>query len=94
MIGKTSPERLSLINFELARKFLDDRGVIIPPRSKVEFCGTIRYASVDALNGKEMGPVDDLWAWFYSVIELTSGRIPLPDKEAPQGRVRANLSLV
>ncbi|CAG5112443.1 Oidioi.mRNA.OKI2018_I69.chr2.g6659.t1.cds [Oikopleura dioica] len=69
--------RLFIYDFGLARKFADDRGMLRPPRdTKCPFRGTLRYASLNAHNGQELGRHDDLWSFFYLMIEITYGQLP------------------
>lgn len=75
--------RVYLINFELCRRYLDEKKSLRKTRSKVQFRGSPRYASVEALLGKEQGRVDDLWAWFQSIIEITVGKLPFNDLNGP-----------
>ena len=35
-----------------------------------------RYASLNAHTGKELGRHDDLWSFFYLMIEITNGDLP------------------
>jgi serine/threonine protein kinase len=65
-----------IIDFGCARRYLDDQGQVIPPRSGVGFRGTIRYASINAMEELELGPQDDLWSVFYSIVEFATGELP------------------
>lgn len=49
-----------------------------PPRSRdhPRFVGTSKYASVRAHIGDELGPRDDLYSWFISIVELWIGYLP------------------
>ncbi|KAH0788389.1 CK1 family protein kinase [Histomonas meleagridis] len=40
------------------------------------FVGTAKYASPNAHFGKELSRRDDLYSWFYSLIEMRVGRLP------------------
>ncbi|KAH0787400.1 CK1 family protein kinase [Histomonas meleagridis] len=42
------------------------------------FTGTCGYASLNAHNGKQLSRRDDLFSWFFSVIELSEGHVPWP----------------
>ena len=45
-------------------------------RAMVGFRGTIRYASVNAHYGRDLGRVDDLWSLLYILVELATGSLP------------------
>ncbi|KAK8882545.1 hypothetical protein M9Y10_045187 [Tritrichomonas musculus] len=45
-------------------------------KAKFGFAGTTKYASINAHENKELGRRDDLFSWFYSLIELASGSLP------------------
>lgn len=72
-----------IINYELCRKYLDERKNLRPLREKICFRGSPRYASIDALLGKDQERVDDMWSWFQSVIEMTVGKLPFNDENGP-----------
>ena len=40
------------------------------------FCGTLRYASINVMDGYEPTLKDDLISWFYSITELLTGGLP------------------
>lgn len=68
-----------LCDFGLAKRYKDlETNSISNPRSGVPFCGTNKYASLNAYYGNELGPGDDLVSWFYSVVELADGELPWP----------------
>uniref|UniRef100_A0A3B3S7P3 Tau tubulin kinase 2a n=1 Tax=Paramormyrops kingsleyae TaxID=1676925 RepID=A0A3B3S7P3_9TELE len=57
---------------------------IKPPRPVAGFRGTVRYASVNAHQNREMGRHDDLWSLFYMLVEFIVGQLPwrkIKDKE-------------
>ncbi|KAK8882535.1 hypothetical protein M9Y10_045177 [Tritrichomonas musculus] len=67
-----------LIDFGLSRRFKKPTGEIIPPREKIGFVGTSRYASCSVYEGHEQSRGDDLISWFYSLIEILKGDLPFP----------------
>jgi len=73
-----------MLDFGLARQFTKGNGEVRPARSSAGFRGTVRYASVNAHNNKEMGRQDDLWSFFYMMVEFAVGHLPwrkMKDKE-------------
>lgn len=68
--------RAYLIDFGLARKYRLPNGTIRPPREDAGFRGTTRYASINSHKKRELGPVDDLWSVFYTLIEFLKGSLP------------------
>lgn len=76
-----------LVNFELSRKYVDDKGELLLPRSKTLYRGTPRYSSVSALRYQEQGRVDDMWAWLFSLLEMTLGKVPIDDESGPHETV-------
>lgn len=73
-----------MLDFGLARQFTNSNGEIRTPRTAAGFRGTVRYASLNAHQSKEMGRHDDLWSWFYMIVEFIMGGLPwrkLKDKD-------------
>ncbi|XGW01943.1 hypothetical protein V3C99_014210 [Haemonchus contortus] len=68
--------KLVLIDYGVCRAYKDKSGNIKAPREQVRFRGTTRYASINAHNGEEQAPRDDLASWFYMMIEMLSGYLP------------------
>ena len=68
---------IALIDYGISRQHINMKTKqVIPPRVFPGFVGTRKYASVNAHEGKEQGPCDDLFSWFVSLIELTTGAVP------------------
>ena len=44
------------------------------PRADATFRGSSTYASASALADNDQGRRDDLWSWFYIVLELIAGK--------------------
>ena len=82
-----------ILDFGLARKFVNDRGEIRTPRAAAGFRGTVRYAPLNCHNSRELSRRDDLETWFYQQIEITRGKVPwaqVQDKdEVGRYKVRA-----
>ncbi|CAD5118997.1 unnamed protein product [Dimorphilus gyrociliatus] len=85
-IGKTPDTKRTvyMLDFGLARQYINSQGNVRTPRIEAGFRGTVRYASLNAHKLKELGRHDDLWSWFYMIVEFISGSLPwkkLKDKE-------------
>jgi serine/threonine protein kinase len=65
-----------LIDFGLARQYLDEKKEILPPRKDAGFRGSTTYASLNAHEDKDLGRRDDLWSWFYVLVEMIEGTLP------------------
>ena len=65
-----------LLDFGLARIYRTETGGVRPPRETAGFRGTSRYASLNVHYGRDMGRCDDLWSFFFMLIELASGGLP------------------
>ena len=65
-----------VLDFGLARQFMSSSGEVRPPRPVAGFRGTVRYASINAHQSKDLGRHDDLWSVFYLLVELASGELP------------------
>uniref|UniRef100_A0AC34Q7M6 Protein kinase domain-containing protein n=1 Tax=Panagrolaimus sp. JU765 TaxID=591449 RepID=A0AC34Q7M6_9BILA len=65
-----------MLDFGLARQYLNAKGEIRSPRSAAGFRGTVRYAAVTAHKNKEMGRHDDLFSLFYMLVEFLQGALP------------------
>ncbi|CAD5234057.1 unnamed protein product [Bursaphelenchus xylophilus] len=59
-----------LLDFGIARRYLNDNEELKTPRSAVPFKGTVRFASRNCHRNKEMGPKDDCESWFYLLLDL------------------------
>jgi serine/threonine protein kinase len=79
-----------LIDFGLARRFIDDDGIRLPERHDVPFKGSSTYASLYALQECDQGPRDDLWGWFYLTVELVTGSLPWRFKPDDKGDDNGN----
>eukprot|EP00005_Dracoamoeba_jomungandri_P006934 CAMPEP_0174269078 /NCGR_PEP_ID=MMETSP0439-20130205/39769_1 /TAXON_ID=0 /ORGANISM="Stereomyxa ramosa, Strain Chinc5" /LENGTH=265 /DNA_ID=CAMNT_0015357649 /DNA_START=1 /DNA_END=795 /DNA_ORIENTATION=- len=65
-----------LIDFGLARKYVQSNGEVRPPRDQTGFRGTARYAAINSHDSKDLGRRDDLWSLFYVLIEFYTGSLP------------------
>ncbi|KAI6197409.1 Protein kinase domain-containing protein [Aphelenchoides besseyi] len=64
-----------LLDFGIARKYLNENNQLKTPRKEVGFKGTVRFASINCHKNVELGPKDDVESWFYLVLDMivTSG---------------------
>uniref|UniRef100_A0A915KM48 non-specific serine/threonine protein kinase n=1 Tax=Romanomermis culicivorax TaxID=13658 RepID=A0A915KM48_ROMCU len=84
-LGREFENRIYLIDFGLCRYFLDKNGQSRPERKSLGFRGTVRYASLNAHDEKDLSRRDDLLSLIYSFQELLFGTLPwhnLTDKAA------------
>uniref|UniRef100_A0A1I7ZCD4 non-specific serine/threonine protein kinase n=1 Tax=Steinernema glaseri TaxID=37863 RepID=A0A1I7ZCD4_9BILA len=65
-----------LLDYGMVRQHRFEDGTIRKGDSYACFHGTVRYASLNIHDMKEVGPVDDLWSLFYTMIELGEGSLP------------------
>ncbi|CCI39590.1 unnamed protein product [Albugo candida] len=71
----SSRRKYYIIDFGLSRQYRID-GKIIPAREKADFRGTSMYASLSAHRRQELSPKDDLWSWFYLLLDFMRGELP------------------
>ncbi|CAF0887000.1 unnamed protein product, partial [Didymodactylos carnosus] len=86
-VGRTSLNcrNVFILDFGLARKYTDYDHHVRPARQIAGFRGTIRYASINAHNSRELGRHDDLWSFFYMLVEFIVGSLPwskIKDKDS------------
>ena len=65
-----------LIDFGLARQYIDEKKEILPARKDAGFRGSTTYASLNAHKDEDLGRRDDIWSWFYMVVEMIEGTLP------------------
>mmetsp|Transcript_28568 Transcript_28568/g.80539 ORF Transcript_28568/g.80539 Transcript_28568/m.80539 type:complete len:640 (+) Transcript_28568:506-2425(+) len=65
-----------MIDFGLSRRFVDDDGQPLPERHDTAFRGSTTYASVHAHHEQDLSRRDDLWSWFYILVEMVDGTLP------------------
>uniref|UniRef100_A0A0K0CXL9 Protein kinase domain-containing protein n=1 Tax=Angiostrongylus cantonensis TaxID=6313 RepID=A0A0K0CXL9_ANGCA len=63
-----------ILDFGIARKILNSKGELKPPREFVRFKGTIRFASIACHRNAEMSPKDDCESWFYMLLDFLAPR--------------------
>ncbi|KAK1941290.1 putative serine/threonine-protein kinase [Phytophthora citrophthora] len=72
----TKKQRYYIIDFGLSRQHLGEDRKVLPARQLAEFRGTSMYASLSSHRRQELGPKDDLWSWFYLVMDFLRGELP------------------
>lgn len=75
-IGYDDPQKLFLIDFGLAKKWVRRNGEHIPFSNTRKFCGTARYASIAAHSNCEQSRKDDLESIGYILVYLYKGKLP------------------
>ncbi|EFP10361.1 hypothetical protein CRE_23562 [Caenorhabditis remanei] len=66
-----------ILDFGIARKYLNTKNELKTPRETVGFKGTVRYAPLACHRSTENGPKDDCESWFYLLIDLIlAGGLP------------------
>jgi len=73
---KNGIEEVTLVDFGLAKEHISTDGEVYPPRSTTEFRGTIPYASLATHFKKELGRKDDLWSFFFVMLEFLGQTLP------------------
>ena len=64
-----------MIDFGLAKKHLIN-GTPLPPRQNTDFRGTITYASLNAHNKLDLSRRDDLWSFYFMILDFLNEQIP------------------
>ena len=59
-----------MLDYGLSRQYVTASGAVRQPRVFAGFRGTVRYASVNAHENRELGRRDDLWSLFYMLVEF------------------------
>ncbi|CAD6186075.1 unnamed protein product [Caenorhabditis auriculariae] len=67
-----------MLDFGIAKTFLDQGGQHKTPRKKVRFLGTLRYASRACHKQLEQGRKDDLECWLYMLFEIMDDNYGMP----------------
>ena len=77
-IGKGENEHIIyLIDFGLAKRYREEyTNFHIPLRQNIKLTGTVRYASCNAINKKELSRRDDMESIGYLIIYLMKGCLP------------------
>ena len=86
--GIDNPNQLYMIDFGLAKPYLDSKGEHFPISYGHSLTGTARYASVRALQGVEQSRRDDLESLAYSLVYLLKGSLPWQGLREQDPRIR------
>lgn len=72
-MGKTPEEKdtVFIVDFGLAKEHIDPATKYpFSPRRNTDFRGTIPYASLNAHHKQELSRRDDLWSFFFMLLEF------------------------
>jgi len=65
-----------MVDFGLAKIHLDKNSNAIPPKQNTDFRGTLTYASLNAHYKIELSRRDDLWSFFFMILDLLNENLP------------------
>lgn len=68
--------KVFMVDFGLAKNHLDRNLKPIPPRTNTDFRGTLTYASLNAHYKRELSRRDDMWSFFFVILDLTNETLP------------------
>ncbi|KAL7075589.1 hypothetical protein ACQ4LE_005403 [Meloidogyne hapla] len=75
--GSQNSNTIYIVDYGIARKFLDQNGSMLTPRRKIKFKGTVRFAPVAMHKMEELGRKDDCESWVYMVVDMVNeNRLP------------------
>jgi len=66
-----------VLDFGMARRFVNAEGVNRKPREAAGFRGTLKYAPLSSHIRRELCCKDDVESWLYQQVEITKGFLPL-----------------
>ena len=79
LLKKDQKNPLNLIDFGISKQYINfENGEILDPVPS-RYKGTRKYASVNSHNCQDLGRCDDLFSWFYLLIEMKIGKLPWED---------------
>ena len=68
--------KVFMVDFGLAKLHLKSNGEPYPERKNADFRGTIAFASMNAHNRTDLSRRDDLWSFFFVVLDLLGETVP------------------
>lgn len=72
--------KVFLIDFGLSKHHLDRNGNVFPAKRNNDFRGTLVYASLNAHFRKELSRRDDLWSFYFVILEFLNIELPWREK--------------
>ncbi|OHS94440.1 CK1 family protein kinase [Tritrichomonas foetus] len=76
LIQRNQKVPLVIIDFGLSKPYCNFETREVLPPSNGHYVGTKKYASLNSHLKKDLGRRDDLYSWFYSMLEMMKGRLP------------------
>ena len=77
-----------MVDFGLAKQHLDKNGVPHEIRKNTDFRGTITYASLDAHNKVDLARRDDMWSFYFVVLDFLNEELPWRACKPPSPSLR------
>ena len=74
-----------IADFGLAKCHINKDGQVLEQRHNADFRGTVSFASLNAHNWVDLGRRDDLWSWFFILLDFYDVEL--------KWRVEKNLSM-
>jgi tau tubulin kinase len=78
-----------IVDFGLAKAYVNANGVMIPQRTSAEFRGSSLYASLNAHYLRDLGRADDLWSFFFLLVDFVEGNLPWRDIKHQRDNVQS-----
>jgi len=79
-----------IVDFGLAKQHLNMTTMIpLEARANTDFRGTIPYASLNAHKKKELSRRDDLWSFFFMMVEFLEEHLPWKQSKPPTRKADA-----
>lgn len=91
LFGCDNDPKLYLIDFGLAKRYLDSDGKHISFRSDKNIIGTVRYTSINSHENKELSRRDDVESIGYLILYLILHRLPWQGLKTNSYKLRLNI---